>query len=89
VTEMTKHDTARRRRSRNQILGRGEFNKMLDVLLEFDRSVVELSMGLYNLPRRDRVVMRAQNRRLHNALRKRLPQLLQPSSRLFELSDSS
>jgi hypothetical protein len=53
---------------------------MLEILLAFDRSVIELSMGLYNLPRRDRALMRKQNRRLHHVLRKRLPRFLEPAA---------
>jgi hypothetical protein len=49
--------------------------------------VVELSMGLYNVSRHDRMLMRQQNRRLHRALRKCLPRLLKPPQPLFELSD--
>ncbi len=45
-------------------------------------------MGLYNLPRRDRILMRRQNRQLHRALRECLPRLLKPPQPLFELSNS-
>lgn len=81
MTQMTKQDTSRRHKSRNSIFLRAALHRMLDILLAFDRSVVELSMGLYNLPRRDRVIMREQNRRLHHALREGLPRILeQPRS---------
>jgi hypothetical protein len=50
-------------------------DQTLDILLALDRSMVEFSMGLYNVPRRDRALMREQNRRLHRALRNRLPRL--------------
>jgi hypothetical protein len=49
---------------------------MVEILLAFDRSVVELSMGLYNVPRRERTLMRQHNRRLHRAIRKKLPRML-------------
>ena len=49
---------------------------MLEDLLVLDRMLVEVSMQLYNVNRRERSKMRAQNRRLHAAVRKRLPQLI-------------
>ena len=82
---MNKRETAKQRKSRNQVLHRIELDQMLDVLSAFDRGVVEFSMGLYNLPRRERVIMRRQNRRLHRALRARL---LKPPRALVELSGS-
>ncbi len=60
---------------------------MLDTVLAFDRSLVEFSMGLYNVPRRHRAAMREQNRRLHHALRKRLPRLLAPALSLRAACD--
>jgi hypothetical protein len=61
---------------------------MLDILSAFDRGLVEFSMGVYNIPRRDRVAMRRQNRRLHRALRECLPRLLKPSPSLLQLFDA-
>ncbi len=72
---MTKLNKAKRRESHSLISHRGDPNGMLDILLALDRSIVEFSMGLYNVPRRDRALMREQNRRLHRALRNRLPRL--------------
>jgi hypothetical protein len=74
------------RKAGQEMLHRIELQKMLDILSACDRGVVEFSMGLYKVPRRDRAVMRQQNRRLHRALRKCLPQLLRPKS-LFQLPD--
>ncbi len=51
---------------------------MLEILLALDRAVVEVSMHLYNLPPRDRFVMREQNQRLHEAVREHLPRLREP-----------
>ena len=65
-----------------------ELEKLLEILSACDRGVVEFSMGLYNVPHRDRAAMRRHNRRLHRALKSYLPQLLQPQQSLFELSDS-
>jgi hypothetical protein len=85
---MTRLHTPKRRRTRNQAVRRVELEKMLDILSAFDRGVVELSMGVYNIPRRDRVEMRRQNRRLHRALRECLPRLLKPSPNLLQLFDA-
>jgi len=43
--------------------------ELLDVLLALDRRILELSMAAYNIPRCDRILLRAQNRRLHEAAR--------------------
>lgn len=53
---------------------------MLDVLLALDRMVVEVSMHLYNVDRRERSNIRGSNRRLHAAVRKHLPRLLKHST---------
>jgi hypothetical protein len=79
VNQMTKQNRSRRSKPDNHIMRRDDLNMMLDILLALDRSVVEFSMHLYNVPRRDRVAMREQNRRVHHALRECLPQLLGPS----------
>jgi hypothetical protein len=73
---MIKRHTSRWRKARGQIMLNSDLNQMLDILLAFDRSVVESSMRLYKVPRHDRVAMRAQNQRLHRALRESLPRLL-------------
>ncbi|HET7206029.1 MAG TPA: hypothetical protein VFI95_05550 [Terriglobales bacterium] len=54
---------------RNQQTSLRTPNQILDSVLALDRTVMELSMHLYNVPRRDRVRMRAHNRRLHRAVR--------------------
>jgi hypothetical protein len=76
------------RKSRDPIPHGDELYKLLEILSACDRGVVEFSMGLYNVPRRERALMRRQNRRLHRALKACLPQLLQPPQPLFELSGS-
>lgn len=55
---------------------RHEPHHVLDLVLELDRMVVEFSMHVYNLPPRDRLLVRKQNRRLHDAVREHLPRLL-------------
>ena len=47
----------------------GDFDKMLKAFRALDRTVVEVSMRVYNLPRRDRAAMRKQHRRLHDTIR--------------------
>jgi hypothetical protein len=44
-------------------------NEILDRLLALDRRVVERSLRIYNVPRHERARMRAQIRRLHQAVR--------------------
>jgi len=48
-------------------------DQMLDALFALDCMVVELSMRVYNVSRRERFILRKQNRRLHDAFRKHLP----------------
>ncbi len=76
---MTKRRTPRRSRTNNAVPRMGDLKQMLEVLFAFDRSVLEFSMSLYDVPRSDQVIMREQNRRLHHALRERLPRILEPS----------
>lgn len=55
--------------------------EMLEMLLALDRSLVEVSMQLYNIDRRSRSKMRRENRRLHSAMRNQLPRLLKSARR--------
>ena len=57
------------RKWRDQAPGAGELNEMLDTLLACDWAVVEVSMGLYNVPRSAQAAIREQNQRLHGTLR--------------------
>jgi hypothetical protein len=82
---MPKARTAKWRKASTPTLHRAELEKLLEILSACDRGVVEFSMGLYNVPRRDRAIMRRQNRRLHRALKSHLPQLLRPQQSFFEL----
>ena len=85
---MAKARSAKWRKVSGPALHKAELEKLLEILSACDRGVVEFSMGLYNVPRRDRVMMRRQNRRLHRALKSYLPQLLQPQQSFFELSNT-
>ena len=80
---MTSHNKREARKLRSQTLSQHDPKEMLDVLLALDRMLVEVSMRLYKVPRRDRFTMRAQNRRLHDAVRQHLPRLLKPSRSQF------
>jgi len=55
------------------------FTRLLDAFLAFDRVVVEINMAIYNVPQRDQVLVRRHNHRLHETLRTRLPQVVEPS----------
>jgi hypothetical protein len=57
------------RELRNQVVSESDPNRLLEILLALDQRVVELSLRIYNIPRRDRSRIRAQNRRLHEAVR--------------------
>ena len=83
---MNKH-ALKARKSHRQVLHRIDLDRLLEILSAFDRGMVELSMGLYNVSRHDQMLMRRQNRRLHRALRKSLPRLLKPPQPLFQLTD--
>lgn len=69
VNDMTKRGT---RKSRYQAASAGDLRQMVDIVLAFDRAVVEYSMEIYNIHWRDRAAIREQNRRLHGALRDRI-----------------
>jgi len=47
---MEKH-AMKGRKSHRQVLNKIDLDRMLEILSAFDRSVVELSMGLYNVSR--------------------------------------
>lgn len=56
----------------------GDSGELMDTLLALDHAMIEFSMRVYKVPRRDRERMRKQNRRLHAVVRKHLPRLLGP-----------
>jgi hypothetical protein len=53
----------------------------LNAFRTLDRTVVEISMKVYKVPRRDRAAMLEQHRRLHDMVRKRLPRFLYRTAR--------
>lgn len=55
-----------------------DLDKFLNAFRALDRTVVEISMNVYKVPRRDRAAMLEQHRRLHDMVRERLPRFLYP-----------
>jgi hypothetical protein len=76
---MTSQNKSEWGKQRAESLNRRDPEEMMDALLALDRMLVEVSMRLYNVPRRDRFTLRKHNRRLHAAVRQQLPRLLMPS----------
>jgi hypothetical protein len=72
-TQMTKRRTPRRSRTSNPVPSTGDLEQMLEVLFAFDRSVLEFSMSLYDVPSSDQDILREQNRRLHRLSEKGCP----------------
>jgi hypothetical protein len=64
--------TKRNRRQWPEEARVGDFDAILDTFLSCDLALVEVSMGLYNVPRAEQAAIREQNQRLHGALRKNL-----------------
>lgn len=54
---------------RSSVTSQYSANKLLESLLALDRRVVERSLRIYNIPQNQRSRMRAQMRRLHQAVR--------------------
>lgn len=65
-----------RRKVRSQGIRATDVDKLLSVLRALDRTVVELSMDVYKVPRRNRPAMLEQHRRLHDMVRTHLPRFL-------------
>lgn len=47
---MTKRRTPRRSRTKNPVPSTGDLKQVLELLFAFDRSVLEFSMSLYDVP---------------------------------------
>jgi hypothetical protein len=60
------------RKSRNQLTRDGDLKRIVNILLASDRAVVEFNMNLYNVHGGDRLVIREQKGRLHDALKDRI-----------------
>ena len=59
-----------KRKSGDRVRNERDSRNMLESLLALDQALVELSMHLYNVPGRERSVLRLQTRRLHRAVRR-------------------
>jgi hypothetical protein len=70
---MTRHNKDERKKLLARSASVRDLGNLLDILLALDRSVVELSMHVYNVSPGHQLAMREQNRCLHDAVRKRLP----------------
>lgn len=68
---MRRRGRQERERLNAPIAGAGDSRSVLDAVLALDRMLVEISMRLYNVPRRERLSLRGNNLRLHRAVRKR------------------
>jgi hypothetical protein len=79
VATMTRQNERKWREWHRRAIAASDPGEMLDMLLALDRMVVELSLRVYKVSRRERSLMREQNRRLHRAVRKHLPRLLETS----------
>lgn len=54
----------------SQVISETNPGKLLNIFLTIDRIVVERSLRIYKVPRRQRVIVREQNRRLHEAIKR-------------------
>ena len=59
------------REFRSQGVRASDIDKLLKALRALDRTVVEISMSIYKVPRRDRAAMLKHHRRLHDSVRER------------------
>jgi len=65
------------------IINKSDLHKEMDTFLALDRTVLEFSMRVYNVSRRDKEIIRKQNRRLHAAVRQQFPKLTGTSRKSF------
>ena len=70
-----------RRKLRSNGVRARDVDKLIKALRALDRIVVEISTRLYEIPPRDRLAMREQNRRLHDTIRERLSLFLDSPQR--------
>lgn len=52
-----------------------DVDKLLNALRALDRTVVEISMNVYRIPRHHRAALLEQHRRLHDTFREHVPRL--------------
>ena len=66
---MRQQDKSKQGEISSRILGDSASIEDLDAFLVLDRMLMEFSMRLYNVPRRERLTLRGHHRRLHCAVR--------------------
>lgn len=73
---MSQPNRRSRTKSRSGGVRASDVEKLLNAVRALDRTVVEISMHIYKIPRRDRAATLERHRRLHDSVRERLPRLL-------------
>lgn len=68
---MRQSSGSKQRKSRSKTRSRSDSGNVLEAFQVFDRMLIEFSMGVYNLPRRERLILRRHNERVHRAVRQR------------------
>lgn len=68
---MTQGRGSKQRKLRGGMISGGDSANVLDTFQVMDRMLIEVSMRLYNIPRRQRLILRGHNQRLHRAVRQR------------------
>jgi hypothetical protein len=86
-TRMTRHK-GEWRKLRKGLVRTSDLDNLMNILLALDRTVVELSMHVYKIPRGQQVAMREQNRILHEAFRDRLPRALSRRAAMAQSQES-
>lgn len=68
---MRQQGESRQREWRSRMISASDYGNVLDAFQVLDRILMEFSMRLYNVPRRERLLLRGHNQRLHRAVRQR------------------
>jgi hypothetical protein len=85
---MTRRHKGDWRKLRKGLVRTSDLDNLMNILLALDRTVVELSMHVYKIPRGHQLAMREQNRILHEAFRDRLPRALSRRAAMAKSQDS-
>ena len=68
---MTHGRGSKQRKLRGGMISGSDSGNVLDAFQVMDRMLIEFSMRLYNVPLRQRLILRGHNQRLHRAVRRR------------------
>jgi hypothetical protein len=68
---MRQQGESKQRQARTRMASGSATGNVLDAFQVMDSMLMEFSMRLYNVPRRERSILRGHNRRLHRAVRQR------------------